>query len=144
VLRTIQERLAPDVTLVIVTHKLQLVGLVQRLIMVGNGQILIDGPTQEVVARLQRRGPPATQPSAPSASAPASGNITTTNPALKAGQSPVVPASASGPPSGAASGPASGNVTTASPALKAGASSVETAEGGPDGEGEDGSPRASA
>jgi ATP-binding cassette subfamily C protein LapB len=131
VLRTIQERLAPDVTLVIVTHKLQLVGLVQRLIMVGNGQIVIDGPTQEVIARLQRRAPPAAQPPAPAAPGPGSGNVTTANPALRAGASPAAPSSASG------------DVAVASPARETGPAGTGD-DGGPDGEGEDRSPRASA
>jgi len=54
VLRTLQERLSPDTTLVFVTHKIQLVGIVQRLMLVANGQIVIDGPTGEVLKRLQR------------------------------------------------------------------------------------------
>lgn len=54
VLRTLQERLSPDTTLIFVTHKIQLVGIVQRLMLVANGQIVIDGPTGEVLKRLQR------------------------------------------------------------------------------------------
>jgi ATP-binding cassette subfamily C protein LapB len=57
VLRTIAERLAKDTTLVLVTHKLQLVNLVQRVMVVANGEIAIDGPTQEVLQRLQRPQP---------------------------------------------------------------------------------------
>ena len=60
VLRTIQERLSKETTLILVTHKLQLVGLVQRLLLVANGQIALDGPTAEVMARLRR--PPAQSP----------------------------------------------------------------------------------
>ncbi|MBK8286617.1 MAG: hypothetical protein IPK97_18115 [Ahniella sp.] len=56
-LRTIAERLAKDTTLVLVTHKLQLVNLVQRVMVVANGEIAIDGPTQEVLQRLQRPQP---------------------------------------------------------------------------------------
>jgi len=41
-----------------VTHKLQLVNRVQRLIVVANGQVAVDGPAAEVIKRLQR---PATQ-----------------------------------------------------------------------------------
>jgi ATP-binding cassette subfamily C protein LapB len=54
VLRTIQERVGPDTTLIFVTHKMQLVGLVDRLMLVANGQIALDGPTPEVIKRLSR------------------------------------------------------------------------------------------
>lgn len=58
VLRTLQESLGPDETLVLVTHKLQLVGLVQRLLVVANGQIILDGPTAEVMQRLKKPAVP--------------------------------------------------------------------------------------
>ena len=58
VLRALQDSLGPDTTLVMVTHKLQLVNRVQRLIVVANGQVAVDGPAAEVIKRLQR---PATQ-----------------------------------------------------------------------------------
>jgi ATP-binding cassette subfamily C protein LapB len=59
VLRAIQERLGADTTLVLVTHKLQLLGLTQRTIVIAGGQIAMDGPTKEVLARLQKAAPPA-------------------------------------------------------------------------------------
>jgi ATP-binding cassette subfamily C protein LapB len=88
VLRAIQERMAPDVTLIIVTHKLQLVGLVQRLIVFANGQIQVDGPTAEVVSALQRRGgngapPPPAAPPAPTR--PGGGGNVSTGGSLTAG-----------------------------------------------------------
>ena len=77
VLQTLAQRLARDTTLVLVTHKLQLVSMVQRVMLVANGEIAIDGPTQEVLKRLQRpqgqpqaQGQPAPQP-APAATQPA-------------------------------------------------------------------------
>lgn len=57
VLRTILEAIGPDCTLIFVTHKMQLVGLVQRLLVVANGKIAMDGPTQAVLEKL--RPPPA-------------------------------------------------------------------------------------
>jgi ATP-binding cassette subfamily C protein LapB len=54
VLRTLSERMAPDTTLIFVTHKVQLVNLVQRVMLVANGKIVIDGPTAEVLKRLKR------------------------------------------------------------------------------------------
>lgn len=58
VLRTLQESLEPDTTLILVTHKLQLVNLVRRLFVVGNGQIVLDGPTGDVIKRLQKPAVP--------------------------------------------------------------------------------------
>lgn len=54
VLRTLQEKLSADTTLIFVTHKLQLVSMVQRLMLVANGQIAMDGPSGEVIKRLQK------------------------------------------------------------------------------------------
>lgn len=55
VLRTLQEALGPDTTLILVTHKLQLVNMVQRVFVVGGGQIVLDGPTNEVINRLKKQ-----------------------------------------------------------------------------------------
>lgn len=56
VLRTLRERLSPDTTLIFVTHKLQLVNMVNRVMLVANGQIALDGPAGEVIKRLQQAG----------------------------------------------------------------------------------------
>jgi ATP-binding cassette subfamily C protein LapB len=72
VLRTLQERVSPETTLIIVTHKLQLVGLFQRLMVIANGQVSVDGPTEEVMQRLRK--PAAEQGKAQSGT---SGHITT-------------------------------------------------------------------
>ena len=53
VLRTIAESLEPDTTLVFVTHKLQLLNMVKRMMVVANGQIAVDGPVAEVLKRLK-------------------------------------------------------------------------------------------
>lgn len=53
ILAAILEAIGPDCTLVFVTHKLQLVSLVNRLIVVTNGQISLDGPTHSVLERLR-------------------------------------------------------------------------------------------
>ena len=66
VLRAIHERMASDATLLIVTHKLQLLGLTQRLLVVAGGQIAMDGPTKEILARLQKKPVPAVSASGPS------------------------------------------------------------------------------
>ncbi|MEZ5734541.1 MAG: ATP-binding cassette domain-containing protein [Novosphingobium sp.] len=62
VLQALQESCEPDTTMIIVTHKMQLVGLVKRLILFANGQIMMDGPTAEVLKRLQK---PKATPQAP-------------------------------------------------------------------------------
>lgn len=57
VLKAIANRLTPDDTLVMVTHKLNLLSLVQRVIVMANGQIVMSGPTAEVLARLKAPAP---------------------------------------------------------------------------------------
>jgi ATP-binding cassette subfamily C protein LapB len=57
VLNALQKKVRPDATMVFVTHKLQLLGLVQRVILVANGQVVLDGPTAEVMKRLQPQQP---------------------------------------------------------------------------------------
>ena len=53
VLRTVQENLEPDSTLILVTHKLSLLNMVKRMMIVANGQLAVDGPTAEVMQKLQ-------------------------------------------------------------------------------------------
>ena len=53
VLQAIIQAIGPQCTLIFVIHKLQLVGLVQRLMVVANGQIAIDGPTNAVLEKLR-------------------------------------------------------------------------------------------
>lgn len=71
VLAALQAQLRPEDTLVMVTHKMQLLGLVQRVLVMVNGRIVLDGPTKDVVARLTQPGgaaaaavPAATSPAA--------------------------------------------------------------------------------
>ena len=52
VLSAIQEKMRPDSTLVFVTHKLQLLALVDRVIVMAGGRIVLDGRTAEVIQRL--------------------------------------------------------------------------------------------
>lgn len=62
VLQAIAQAIGPDCTLIFVTHKMQLVGLVRRLMVVAGGQIMIDGPAQTVLEKL--RSAPALAPAA--------------------------------------------------------------------------------
>ncbi|MCB2061987.1 MAG: ATP-binding cassette domain-containing protein, partial [Novosphingobium sp.] len=76
VLRAIVEQLDPETTLILVTHKLQLTNLTNRLMIVANGQIAVDGPTAEVLKQLTA---PAQQPAEAAAAAqPPKTGITTT------------------------------------------------------------------
>ncbi len=61
VLQAILQAIGPDCSLVFVTHKMQLVSLVQRLLVVNKGQIALDGPTKAVLERL-RPAPAQAQP----------------------------------------------------------------------------------
>ncbi|EQA96514.1 ATP-binding cassette domain-containing protein [Sphingobium baderi] len=65
ILRALDEALSPEDTLIFVTHKLQLLGQVKRVILLGEGRVLLDGPTAEVIARLQGR-PASSSRNAPS------------------------------------------------------------------------------
>ncbi|WP_126516810.1 ATP-binding cassette domain-containing protein [Sphingobium amiense] len=54
VLRTLQASLTLDTTLILVTHKLQLLNLASRVFVMANGQIALDGPTGEILNRLKK------------------------------------------------------------------------------------------
>lgn len=53
VLQAILQTIGPDCTLIVVTHKMQLVGLVDRLMVVAHGAVAMDGPTQTVLEKLR-------------------------------------------------------------------------------------------
>lgn len=55
VLQALLQALPPDCTLIFVTHKMQLVSLVQRLMVVVNGQIVLDGATKGVLEQLSAK-----------------------------------------------------------------------------------------
>ena len=60
VLQAILQAVGPDCSVILVTHKMQLANLVQRLLVVAGGQIAVDGPTPVVLEKL--RPPPAQAP----------------------------------------------------------------------------------
>jgi ATP-binding cassette subfamily C protein LapB len=47
-----KKTIKPEDTLVLVTHKMEMVELVDRLIVVNKNQIVLDGPKAEVIAAL--------------------------------------------------------------------------------------------
>jgi ATP-binding cassette subfamily C protein LapB len=67
VMASVMRLLGPQHTLVLVTHRLQLLSLVKRTIVMAQGRVVLDGPTAEVMTRLsaKRPGPQAVNPAAP-------------------------------------------------------------------------------
>lgn len=56
VMNALARRLGPDSTLVIATHRIALLSLVQRVIVLAGGRVAMDGPTNEVLNRLRTTG----------------------------------------------------------------------------------------
>lgn len=70
VLNALSARMGAESTFVLVTHKLALLSLVSRVIVLGQGKVLLDGTTQEVLQRLQSASTRVTaNPTTPPASA---------------------------------------------------------------------------
>lgn len=59
VLKALASTLRKEDTLVLVTHKPELLALVDRVIVVANHQIVLDGPKAQVIAQLQKAAAPA-------------------------------------------------------------------------------------
>jgi ATP-binding cassette subfamily C protein LapB len=56
-IQALSQNLRPTDTLVMATHKQELLALVDRLIVVANQEILLDGPKNKVLERLQNPNP---------------------------------------------------------------------------------------
>jgi ATP-binding cassette subfamily C protein LapB len=56
VMQALTARLTPDSTMVLVTHKMALLQLCTRVIVMANGRLTHDGPTKAVLDDLQRQG----------------------------------------------------------------------------------------
>lgn len=73
VLAALKQRLEGGSTLVLVTHRLRLLSLVDRVIVMAGGRVRMDGPTAEIVAKLRPTKPiravPAAEPAAGGAGA---------------------------------------------------------------------------
>ena len=65
------EQIAPNASLVVVTHKPALLQHIQRLIVVEQGRIVMDGPRDQVLARLRVPSPSANPSGTPSTVTPA-------------------------------------------------------------------------
>jgi ATP-binding cassette subfamily C protein LapB len=53
VTQALQQILRPQDTLILVTHKPEMLTLVDRLVVIANQQIVLDGPKDEVIQKLQ-------------------------------------------------------------------------------------------
>ncbi|GAA4003305.1 ATP-binding cassette domain-containing protein [Sphingomonas humi] len=62
--QSLRRRISPENTLILVTHRMNLLTLTNRLIVMNNGRIVMDGPTQAVLAKLREAQQP-TQPTPP-------------------------------------------------------------------------------
>jgi ATP-binding cassette subfamily C protein LapB len=68
VLAAIDRSAGKDGTIVVVTHKMSLLRIVQRVIVVAHGKIVMDGPTAQVIKELRNRvSPPSAAPVAAAA-----------------------------------------------------------------------------
>ncbi|WP_326524658.1 ATP-binding cassette domain-containing protein [Sphingomonas sp.] len=56
VMNAVMQRLTPESTMVLVTHKIALLQMCTRTIVMANGRLTHDGPTQAVLNELQRQG----------------------------------------------------------------------------------------
>ncbi len=65
VMRTLFHNMAADAVIVLATHKRSLLGLVDRIIVMDKGRIVIDGPRDEVMAKLGRPAPASARPTLP-------------------------------------------------------------------------------
>ncbi len=54
VLQAFHQTLGSDDTLVVVTHKLELLQLVDRIIVIANNQVVMDGAKNQVIERLSK------------------------------------------------------------------------------------------
>jgi ATP-binding cassette subfamily C protein LapB len=57
VINSVIRQLGPEQGLVLVTHRLQLLSAVQRVIVMSQGRIMLDGPTADVLAKLTTKRP---------------------------------------------------------------------------------------
>ena len=54
-IRSFRNWLEPDTTLILATHRVSMLELVDRLIVLENGRVAADGPKDKVLASLLRR-----------------------------------------------------------------------------------------
>jgi len=57
-LKALQDQVEPETTVVVVTHKPQLLNFVDRIIVMADGRVVMDGPKSEVMAKMTRKPQP--------------------------------------------------------------------------------------
>jgi ATP-binding cassette subfamily C protein LapB len=57
VTQAFKQTLKPEDTLILVTHKIEMLELVDRLIVIANHKIILDGPKEQVISQLQNPQP---------------------------------------------------------------------------------------
>ena len=73
-------RALTDTTIVLVTHRMAMLALIDRLIVMDRGRVLADGPRDEILKALSQRAPDdAAASAAPGTAAPATGRFTVTS-----------------------------------------------------------------
>ena len=73
-------RALTDTTIVLVTHRMAMLALIDRLIVMDRGRVLADGPRDEILKALSQRAPDdAAASAAPGTAAPAAGRFTVTS-----------------------------------------------------------------
>lgn len=68
-IHSLRSRMTPDRTLVLVTHRMQLLTLTDRLLVMAGGKVVMDGPTGQVLTKLRGDNQPP-QPAPPAQPAP--------------------------------------------------------------------------
>lgn len=69
-IESLKARMTPERTLVLVTHRMQLLSLTNRLLVMSGGKIVMDGPTRDVLAKLRTPAQPPAPPAPPAQPAP--------------------------------------------------------------------------
>jgi ATP-binding cassette subfamily C protein LapB len=85
VMQALKASLSNQDTLVLVTHKGELLELVDRLIVIANHQVVMDGPKQQVLARLQN--PPSQAAASPAGAGASPGKVMLLKPSSDAAPS---------------------------------------------------------
>ncbi len=73
------QRVQANQTLVVVTHKMSLLSLVQRLVVMAQGRIVLDGPRDAVLEHMRKQAQEAAQKAAAQQQAPAAGEAAPAN-----------------------------------------------------------------
>jgi ATP-binding cassette, subfamily C, bacterial LapB len=63
-IHNLSQAVKPEQTLIIVTHKMALLGLVQRLVVMQQGRIVLDGPRDAVLEHIHKQQQAAAQAAA--------------------------------------------------------------------------------